>query len=95
MTLTVFLNVATAIFGAMSAYCWWKSASVQVKHSHAVGDGVWRDASISVDGNDFFATVKAQGLWNKRAAATAIVPAACQAFLAAQTVITPFLELQR
>ncbi|WP_156173780.1 hypothetical protein [Cupriavidus basilensis] len=66
--MTAKLSIAVVVFGAMSAYCWLRSARARVQHSHAKDDGIFHDGSIGVDGTDFFATAKAQGMWNTRAA---------------------------
>jgi hypothetical protein len=81
MDLKMFLNMLSAVFGAASAFCWWKSATVQVKHQEQTTES-WAGDIIIVDGNDHIATLKAQGLWNKKAAATATATAVCQAVLA-------------
>jgi hypothetical protein len=76
------LNIATALAAIASAFCWYRSSTTTVPHPHANKDGVYHDGTISLDGNDLFATSRAQGLWNKRAAKTASLAALLQAFVA-------------
>lgn len=78
MTLHVSLNIASAMFAAFSAFCWWKSSVVTVPHAHSKDTELLRDGSISLDGNDLFESLRAQSKWNKRAACFASIAALCQ-----------------
>lgn len=83
-TLSILLNIVTGLFAIASAFCWHRSSTVSVKHSelHEERDGAYRDATVVVDGNDFFATTKLQSAWNVRAARLAAFAALAQAFVA-------------
>lgn len=83
-TTLILLNIVTGLFAIASAYCWYRSCTVTVPHKelHDAPDGGYRDSTIVVDGNDFFATAKEQSVWNKRAAALASFAALVQAIVA-------------
>lgn len=78
MKMTAMFSLAAIILGAISAYCWLRSAMARVPHAHAKDDGTFHDATICVDGADFLATAKAQGRWNTVAAFFAALTAFCQ-----------------
>lgn len=67
-----------------SAFCWYRSSRVTVEHRDLrnAPDGGYRDGTVVVDGNDFFATSKLQSVWNKRAAGLAAFAALAQAVVA-------------
>ena len=83
-TTLIFLNILTALIAIVSAYCWYKSSIVAVKHENLSNapDGAYRDATVVTDGNDFFATFKLQSVWNKRAATAAAFAALAQGAVA-------------
>jgi hypothetical protein len=82
-TVIVLLNIATTMAAIASAFCWQRSCVVTVPHAHAKHDGIFHDGTISVDGNDFLATVKSQSKWNRSAALIACFAALFQAGVAA------------
>jgi len=80
----ILLNIVTGLFAIASAFCWYRSSTASVKHSelHDERDGVYRDATVVLDGNDFFATTRLQSVWNVRAARFAAYAALAQAIVA-------------
>ncbi len=78
MTLWILFTGEALTLGALSAFCWWRSATSRVPHAHATSDGMLRDRTVCVDGADFFATAKAQSRWNTTAAMFAAMTAVCQ-----------------
>jgi hypothetical protein len=79
------LDAGTAIAALVAACLWWRAASscVQASPASASEHGRVAEAMLSVDGDDFIATIKLQSLWNKRAAIAATVAAFLQSLAAA------------
>lgn len=79
----------TAVAALVAAIMWWQSSKVSVPAALSSEEDASEihDASIELDGTDYFETVRLQSLWNRRAAVAAMLAAAFQT-LAAITAAT-------
>jgi hypothetical protein len=75
------LNLALLLTGLLSAFFWVMSAFVKVRtkrEDRRSSTMSFRDASITIDGNDLAGTLRRQAFWNSLAASTAAVTAVLQ-----------------
>ncbi len=68
-------DLLAIITGVVSAFCWYKSATAEVKDPHNRPDGATFDGPIISKGKDVVATLEAQSSWNKWAAIAASLSA--------------------
>ncbi len=75
----------SVLLGAVSAFCWWRSAVTRVPHfAGADTSGAYADGSFAADGADLVRTIRLQSKWNRWAAIAA--SGAAIAAAVAQTV---------
>ncbi len=77
-------SVLTVVFGAITAFLWFRSASVEVivnennRDSRKLSSAVVSTTNNQGDKIDFIGTAQSQAMWNKWAAIASAVTAACQ-----------------
>lgn len=78
------LTIATVAFGALSAWCWYRSSVARIAAADSNPDNVpfYGDQIIINDGVDFFPTLELQSKLNRRAAIWATLAAMSQVLIA-------------
>ncbi len=78
MKIDTFFTIAAGFAAMVSAVLWVAAARARVLHKPQSTQDGWQSATISVDGDDFIATVQRQGELNRWAAYVAAVAAFLQ-----------------